>query len=173
MNGNNSQIETNKKSGSKKLPWVKLCLASASLLILILASKNLFASSSKTLAVSPHSESAPAVLGDQVFQTQVQPPAAASTTPTPAPTQVPTPESAPAVAPLPVPVTKNLKIKATPTGFLNVRLQPSLVSPVISKVYPGEIHAYTSTQDGWYLIQLKSKHYGWVNAEYVAVITNN
>ena len=165
MNSNSSQFEINKKPNSKKLPWVKLCLASLSLLALVITSKNIFVATSATSGISLHPIAEPAVVGDQVSQNQIQPAAAASSTPAATPTQNPTPT--PATAPVPSPVQSIVKIKNTPTGYLNVRIQPSLDNSIISKVYPGETYAYTTTQNGWYLIQLKSKHYGWVDGEYV------
>ena len=165
MNGNSSQFEINKKPNSKKLPWVKLCLASLSLLALVITSKNIFTATPATSGISLHPASAPAVLGDQILQNQIQTTATASSTPVATPIQNSTPT--PTTAPVPSPVQSIVKIKNTPTGYLNVRIQPSLDSSVISKVYPGETYAYTTTQGGWYLIQLKSKHYGWVDGEYV------
>jgi uncharacterized protein YgiM (DUF1202 family)/archaellum component FlaC len=60
-----------------------------------------------------------------------------------------------------------LTIKETPTGWLNVREQPSIDSGLVGKVYPGEKYTYNETGSGWYKIILKDKKEGWVIGDYV------
>ena len=62
---------------------------------------------------------------------------------------------------------QTLKIKETPTGFLNVRSEPSVSGEVIEKVDPGETYTYTEEQDGWYKIKVSSGEEGWVSGEYI------
>jgi hypothetical protein len=62
---------------SKKLPRAKLFFASLSLVVLIVASKNLFSPTAAKSVITPHPSNAPAILGTQSSQTQVQPSAAA------------------------------------------------------------------------------------------------
>jgi uncharacterized protein YgiM (DUF1202 family) len=162
MNSTGPQFKINTKPRSKKLPWAKLILASIGLLALTIFSKHLFAATSATSEIGLHSAVTPSVLGVQTPQTQL------SVSPTPSPVVT----AAQAVAqPTPLPTQNSVKITNTPTGYLNVRIQPSLDAAIISKVYPGETYVYTSTQNGWYLIQLKSKHFGWVDGQYV--VSNN
>ena len=60
-----------------------------------------------------------------------------------------------------------LKIKETPTGFLNVRSEASVNGEIVDKVDPGETFNYTAEQDGWYKITLSSGEEGWVSGEYI------
>lgn len=96
---------------------------------------------------------------------QVTPPTStpqtASTTPSSTPTSlVPTP------APAPV---KQLLIKPTPTGYLNVRATPSQSAKIVSQVHPGEVYTYTDTKSGWYKISLPNGTSGWVSGQYVTL----
>lgn len=54
----------------------------------------------------------------------------------------------------------------TPTGFLRVRSDPSLVGSESAQVRPGDIFELASEQDGWYQIKLKDGTLGWVSATY-------
>lgn len=168
MNSASPQFEINKKPRSKKLPWAKLILASIGLLVLTIFSKHLFVATSATSGISLHSGDAPSVLGAQTPQVQPQLRVTSATSPVATPLQA---TAQPIPSPTTDPVQNMIKITNTPTGFLNVRIQPSLDAAIISKVYPGENYVYTSTQNGWYLIQLKSKHYGWIDGQY-AVSSN-
>ncbi|MCX6765469.1 MAG: SH3 domain-containing protein [Candidatus Moranbacteria bacterium] len=60
-----------------------------------------------------------------------------------------------------------LTIKDTPTGWLNVREQPSASGALVAKIYPGEKYIYLESENGWYKIILKDKKEGWVIGEYV------
>jgi uncharacterized protein YgiM (DUF1202 family) len=62
---------------------------------------------------------------------------------------------------------KMLSVKETPTGWLNVREEPSTNGALVTKVYPNEEYAYSETKDGWYKITLKDGKEGWVIGEYV------
>lgn len=61
-----------------------------------------------------------------------------------------------------------LTIQDTPTGFLNVRDEPSVSGEVIDTVDPGDTYTYTDEQNGWYKITLSSGEFGWVSGDYVA-----
>ena len=63
---------------------------------------------------------------------------------------------------------KNLTILDTPTGFLNVRSNPSVDSKVLTTVKPKEKHVYTEVTDGWYKIKANDVT-GWVYGEYIEV----
>ncbi len=65
-----------------------------------------------------------------------------------------------------------LTIKDTPTGFLNVRTQPSVSGEIIEKVNPGDTYTYTEEKSGWYKIKLSSGEEGWVSGDYVSLQTN-
>lgn len=62
---------------------------------------------------------------------------------------------------------KRLTVKETPTGWLNVREEPSTNGVLVTKVYPNEEYAYSDTKNGWYKIALKDGKEGWVIGEYV------
>jgi uncharacterized protein YgiM (DUF1202 family) len=166
MSNNSSQFKINKKPSSKKLPWTKLILAGISLLALIIFSKHLFAVTSATSGISLHSNVALSVLGDQTPQVQTKLAVTTLTSRLALPVQA---VAEPAPSPTPASAQNSIKITNTPTGYLNVRIEPSLDAAIISKVHPGEIYTYTSTQGGWYLIQLKSNHYGWIDGEYAVI----
>lgn len=63
-----------------------------------------------------------------------------------------------------------VKIKDTPTGWLNVRSEPSTSGKeetVITKVDPGEVFAFIEKNDtGWYKIELDDGEEGWIAASY-------
>lgn len=65
----------------------------------------------------------------------------------------------------PVAKTK-ITILDTPTGFLRVRLEPSLNASETAQVKPGDTFDYVSEQDGWYEIQLPNSTTGWVSTQY-------
>ncbi|CAN5196804.1 hypothetical protein BH09PAT2_BH09PAT2_08760 [soil metagenome] len=67
----------------------------------------------------------------------------------------------------PAPSEKTLTIKETPTGFLNVRAEPSVSGEVIDKVNPEDTFTYTDEKNGWYKIKLASGEEGWVSGDYV------
>ena len=59
-----------------------------------------------------------------------------------------------------------LTILDTPTGFLNVRSEPSTAGEIITTVDPGDEFEYTGEQDGWYEITTPEGS-GWVSGDYV------
>jgi Bacterial SH3 domain len=111
-----------------------------------------------------------AEVGNQTPQKPVNNPA-----PQPAPAANPTPAStspvATATAPsLPAAPIKQIKVTATPTGYLNVRNGPSLGGAILAKVHPGDVYAYTEVKAGWYHIALRDNSTGWVIGQYVEVL---
>ncbi len=93
-------------------------------------------------------------------------PYTASSTPTTTP--VIATSTPPTAIPPSVPI-KKLKINSTPTGWLNFRSGPSLNNKVISKVYPGEVYAYSEAKSGWYKITLTDGRAGWVFGQYITL----
>lgn len=69
--------------------------------------------------------------------------------------------SAPAAA------TSRLRVTDTPTGYLNVRSQPSTAGALVTKIKPGEVYQYTGQKSGWYEIILPTGQSGWVSGQYV------
>jgi hypothetical protein len=65
--------------------------------------------------------------------------------------------------------TKKLTIKETPTGFLNVRDEPSTSGAQVDQVVPGKEYEYTEERNGWYQITLSKNESGWVSGQYVEV----
>jgi len=63
-----------------------------------------------------------------------------------------------------------VKIKDTPTGWLNVRSEASTTGKeetVITKVDPGEVFAFIEANDtGWYKIELDDGEEGWITSRY-------
>lgn len=57
-------------------------------------------------------------------------------------------------------------ILSTPTGFLRVRISPSIEAAEIAQVKPGEVYDLLDEKDGWYEIKLNSKTNGWISAQY-------
>lgn len=62
---------------------------------------------------------------------------------------------------------KSLTILDTPTGFLNVREDPSTSGTKVTEVSPGDTYEYSKESGGWYLIKLKDGEEGWVFGDYV------
>lgn len=62
-----------------------------------------------------------------------------------------------------------LTILDTPTGFLNVRDEPSTAGTQIDQVSPGDEYEYTDERNGWYKIKLTDGQEGWVSGTYVEV----
>ena len=151
-----------KKTGSKKLPLVKLFFAVLALAILTVGSKQLFSPAQLKSAVNLNASPEPLVLGDQSSQSQIPPVASPAAAPPPAAVQAPAQKA----AATPAPSKKFIQITSTPTGYLNVRTGPSLSGSIIGKAYPGKTYAYTAAKDGWYDIILNSNQSGWVNGAY-------
>lgn len=66
----------------------------------------------------------------------------------------------------PEPANKQLRIKDTPNGFLNVRDKASLGGKIVAKVEPGETYGYTTEENGWYQIILEGHTSAWVLGTY-------
>ena len=156
-----------KKPRSKKLPKIKLLLAVLGLVLLVVGSKHLFTAASAKPTVSLQPSAMPAVLGAQTPQNQVHPTTSPSST-----LQTTLIQTKPQAAPsAPAPAQNLIKITTTPTGYLNVRDQPSLEGNIIGKVYPGATYTYSTQQGGWYLILLKSKRHGWIDGQYTVAVS--
>lgn len=63
--------------------------------------------------------------------------------------------------------TETLTILDTPTGFLNVRAEPSVSGEKVAEVTPGEEYIYSEEDSGWYKILLEGETNGWVHGDYV------
>jgi uncharacterized protein YgiM (DUF1202 family) len=63
-----------------------------------------------------------------------------------------------------------VKIKDTPTGFLNVRSEPSTSGgdeTIVIKIDPGEVYKFIDANDlGWYKIEYKRGEQGWISGRY-------
>ena len=63
-----------------------------------------------------------------------------------------------------------VKIKDTPTGWLNVRSEPSTADKeetVITKIDPGQAFAFIEANDtGWYKIEIDDGEEGWITSRY-------
>jgi type IV pilus assembly protein PilM len=67
---------------------------------------------------------------------------------------------------------KILKIKDTPTNWLNVREGAGLKYPIIQKVDSGEEFEYVEENNSWYKIILDDELSGWVSGEYITILNN-
>lgn len=81
-----------------------------------------------------------------------------------------TPPAATSTPVTPTPAVKQLKVTATPTGYLNVRSLPSTSGKQLTRVSPGDVYPYSQTQNGWYFITLSNGTEGWVTGEYVEIL---
>src|SRR6185437_990287 len=70
--------------------------------------------------------------------------------------------STPASSTPPV-ATPEIKVKDTPTGYLNVRATPSSAGTLVTQVHPGEIYPFSDKSKGWYKITLTDGSFGWVS----------
>lgn len=59
-----------------------------------------------------------------------------------------------------------VKIGETPTGWLRVRVEPSLTSSETARVSPGETYPLLEEQEGWLKIQYEDGKEGWVSSQY-------
>jgi hypothetical protein len=60
-----------------------------------------------------------------------------------------------------------LVVKDTPTGFLRVRMDPSVSATEAARINPGDKFAILDTQNGWYEIRYNGTDTGWVSGTYV------
>ncbi len=68
---------------------------------------------------------------------------------------------------VPIQSSKQLVVKATPTGFLRVRAEPSLSSREIARVNPGDILTLLEEKDSWDKVKLSDGKEGYISASYV------
>lgn len=66
-----------------------------------------------------------------------------------------------------------VKIKDTPTGWLNVRSEPSTAGKdetVLGKIYPDEVFKFIEVNEtGWYKIEYKKGKQGWISGTYATL----
>ncbi len=60
-----------------------------------------------------------------------------------------------------------LVVKDTPTGFLRVRMDPSVSATEAARINPGDKFTILDTQNGWYEIRYDGTNTGWVSGQYV------
>ena len=95
--------------------------------------------------------------------------AEAKESPSPTPKTTPKPQTSPApvsttsASPPPKPY---VKIKDTPTGWLRVRIEPSLTATEAAKVNPSQMFSLLDEQEGWYKIRYQTGKEGWISAQY-------
>jgi hypothetical protein len=61
---------------------------------------------------------------------------------------------------------KKIIILDTPTGFLRVRDQASLLGAEVAQVKPNETYELLDTQNGWDQIKLRDGKVGWISSQY-------
>jgi hypothetical protein len=61
---------------------------------------------------------------------------------------------------------KKIIILETPTGFLRVRDEASLLGSEIAQVKPNETYELLNREDGWYQIKLTNGKTGWISSQY-------
>lgn len=64
---------------------------------------------------------------------------------------------------------KYLQIKNSETGFVRVRLEPSLEASETGKVKTGDKFKILSEQNNWMKVEYEPNSFGWVSGEYVDV----
>lgn len=66
-----------------------------------------------------------------------------------------------------------VKIKDTPTDWLNIRSEPSTAAKeetVLTKIYPGEVYKFIEANDtGWYKIEYEEGKQGWISGKYTTL----
>jgi hypothetical protein len=75
----------------------------------------------------------------------------------------PTPTSAGPATPTSV---NRVIILTTPTGFLNVRKNPSVDAEEIGQVTPGKSYELVDEQDSWFEIKMDDGMIGWISEQY-------
>lgn len=66
----------------------------------------------------------------------------------------------------PKPGVTTVKILDTPTGWLRVRMEPSLAGTEAAKVNSGEMFPYVEENSGWTKIEYEKGKEGWVSSQY-------
>lgn len=59
-----------------------------------------------------------------------------------------------------------VKILDTPTGFLRVRMEPSIGATEAAQVKPGETYSLLDEESGWYQIKYQATSSGWISGQY-------
>jgi hypothetical protein len=57
-------------------------------------------------------------------------------------------------------------IKDTPTGWLRVRMGPTIAATEAAKVDPGEMFPLLDEESGWYKVEYEEGEEGWVSGQY-------
>lgn len=70
----------------------------------------------------------------------------------------------------PIPVNK-IKVRSTPTGFLNVRENANTNSKKLGEVKPEETYEYLEEKAGWFQIKMTDGKLGWINGTYAEKLT--
>lgn len=90
--------------------------------------------------------------------------------PSPSPKASPTPKTTPKPTVTP-PEKPYVLIKETPTGWLRVRMEPSVSATEAAKVNPGEMFPYLNEEkSGWLKIEYEEGKEGWVSGVYVELV---
>src|SRR3989338_8561610 len=66
-----------------------------------------------------------------------------------------------------------LTIKETDTGWLRVRIAPSLTASEAAKVNPGDTFELLDEEAGWYKINYEENKEGWISSNYVEKTTSD
>jgi hypothetical protein len=91
-------------------------------------------------------------------------------TPTPETTATPTPKGSPKPSQTPPPK-PYIKVKATPTGFLRVRSEPSTTAEELAKLEPDQMVPYLNEEkNGWYKVEYEEGKEGWVSGVYAELV---
>jgi len=63
-------------------------------------------------------------------------------------------------------------VQETPTGFLNVREEPTTATDnILAKIKPGESYSYLEKNNsGWYKIEISPGEVGWISSKYVKLV---
>jgi len=61
-------------------------------------------------------------------------------------------------------------IKETPTGWLRVRLEPSVNASEAAKVKPGEKYPFLEEESGWFKISYEEGKEGWISGQYASKV---
>ncbi|HLD26687.1 MAG TPA: PEGA domain-containing protein [Patescibacteria group bacterium] len=59
-----------------------------------------------------------------------------------------------------------VEVKDTPTGWLRVREEPTIIASETAKVNPKDIFTVLDEQNGWYKIEYEKGKEGWISAQY-------
>jgi uncharacterized protein YgiM (DUF1202 family) len=65
-----------------------------------------------------------------------------------------------------------IRIKSTPTGWLNVRSGPGTTFALVTKIYPKEEYVVLGQENDWIHLDLSERGDGWVSVTYTEEISN-